>query len=145
MRRAAHALAAALAASALLGGATTWRELGAIHDRWRDVPHADAARAPALRAGVDPRPFEAAAGRLARGDRYFVHTPPGDARVFVDEGTVVRTYAAYALLPAVQVADPADADVVVSYGAAPEDLRLPFSSVERLPGDVEASLARVRR
>jgi hypothetical protein len=52
--------------------------------------------------------------RVGRGDRYAV-VAEGDGQ------HEIRNYAAYRLLPAIQVRDPADADVVIYYDVSPPD------------------------
>jgi hypothetical protein len=62
--------------------------------------------------GYDVRVWEALRRSIRRGDRYAV-VARGEGRF------EVRNYAAYALLPAIQVAEIADADVVVYYETEP--------------------------
>ena len=62
--------------------------------------------------GFDDAVWQSLRRSVGVGDRYAVVTA-GEARF------EVRNYAAYTLLPAVQVSDPAEADVVIHYGVAP--------------------------
>jgi hypothetical protein len=55
---------------------------------------------------------------------------------------IVRSYAAYWLLPAVQVRRLADADAVVSYRSDPRTLGVPLASVVRRG---EGAVAQIRR
>jgi hypothetical protein len=64
--------------------------------------------------GFDDAVWEALRRSVGRGDRYAV-VAAGEARF------EVRNYAAYTLLPAVQVSDPGKADVVIYYGVASSD------------------------
>ena len=116
--RAGHALAMLAAAAALvssLGGAAVavrklddWRTTyGDLEPQLRDDPVA-------LFLGFDDATWEALARMLGEGDRYAV-VAWGERRF------EVRNYAAYRLLPAIQVARPRDADVVVYYATAAPD------------------------
>lgn len=69
--------------------------------------------------------------RLRPKERYYVLPGTGASPVpGVDFGTGVRTFARYALLPAVQVQSPADADAVVGVHADPGKLKLAYSKVD---------------
>jgi hypothetical protein len=59
--------------------------------------------APGDRLGLDPTPFDAFRPKLRRGTRYAVDVPPGRRGPFITEGEVVRAYAAFYFLPAIQV------------------------------------------
>ena len=64
--------------------------------------------------GFDDAVWESLRRSVGRGDRYAV-VAEGETRF------EVRNYAAYTLLPAVQVSDPGDADVVIYYDVASRD------------------------
>jgi hypothetical protein len=132
-------------ASALGGTLEIWPELGSERDRWADAADREISRAAAREAGVSPAVFEFFAVRLRAGDRFYVNTPRGEQLPLTDEGGIVRMYAGYALLPAVQTLDPAGADVVLSYRADPQALEVEVERIERYAGRVEASVARVVR
>jgi hypothetical protein len=94
---------AALAASALL---SAYHVRGHVHDAVaRDSKLTSAARLHAAgdRLGFDPAPFDAFRARLARKERYAVDVPPGAKGPFITRGAVVRAYAAFYFLPAIQV------------------------------------------
>jgi hypothetical protein len=55
------------------------------------------------RLHLDPAPFDVFATRLAPRSRYAVEVPPGEQGPFITRGAVVRAYAAFYLLPAIQV------------------------------------------
>jgi hypothetical protein len=109
--------ALAALASALVGGWFTVRTLddwrttyGQLEPELRDDPVA-------LFLGFDDATWEALARVVGEADRYAV-VATGERRF------EVRNYAAYRLLPAIQVARPRDADVVVYYATAgPGDCR----------------------
>lgn len=55
------------------------------------------------RLHLDPRPFDAFHTRLRPDARYAVDVPPGARGPFITRGAVVRAYAAFYFLPALQV------------------------------------------
>jgi hypothetical protein len=71
-----------------------------------------------------------AQARLKPRDRYFVIARKGSLFAGVSYPTAVRTFARYALLPAVQVQDPRAADFVIGVGADPGKLPLTYSKVD---------------
>lgn len=94
---------AALAGSALL---SAYHVRGHVHDAVaRDSKLTTAARLHAAgdRLGFDPAPFDAFRARLRPKERYAVDVPPGAKGPFITRGAVVRAYAAFYFLPAIQV------------------------------------------
>jgi hypothetical protein len=94
---------AALAASALL---SAYHVRGHVHDAVaRDSKLTAAVRLHAAgdRLGFDPAPFDAFRARLEPKERYAVDVPPGAKGPFITRGAVVRAYAAFYFLPAIQV------------------------------------------
>jgi hypothetical protein len=85
-----------------------------------------------------------AEARLHPRDRYYVLAPEGSLFAGVSYPTAVRTFARYALLPAVQVQDPHQADYVIGVGADPGTLGLKYSKVDwdRNAGMAVAKVAR---
>lgn len=85
-----------------------------------------------------------AQARLRPKDRYYVLAREGSLFAGVNYPTAVRTFARYALLPAIQVQDPRAADFVIGVGAGPGKLGLKYSKVEWDPngGFVVAKVAR---
>ena len=55
------------------------------------------------RLHLDMAKFDAFKARLHAGARYSVDVPPGEPGPFISEGAVVRAFAAYYFLPAIQV------------------------------------------
>jgi hypothetical protein len=55
------------------------------------------------RLGLDPVPFDAFRAGLRPRERYSVDVPPGSNGPFITRGEVVRAYAAFFFLPAIQV------------------------------------------
>jgi hypothetical protein len=84
-------------------------------------------------------------GRVHAKERYFLLPRAGSAPFAgVDYGTAVRTFARYALLPAVQVQDVHSADVIVGVGADPKRLGLTYAKVDWDPTGAVV-VARVKR
>ena len=54
------------------------------------------------RLHLDPTPFDAFLARLGPRTRYAVDVPPGARGPFITRGAVVRAYAAFYFLPAIQ-------------------------------------------
>jgi hypothetical protein len=55
------------------------------------------------RLHFDPAPFDAFRARLRARERYSVDVPPGQRGPFITRGEIVRAYAAFFFLPAIQV------------------------------------------
>ena len=55
------------------------------------------------RLRLDPSPFDSFGARLSARERYAVDVPPGEQGPFIARGAVVRAYAAFYFLPAIQV------------------------------------------
>jgi hypothetical protein len=55
------------------------------------------------RLHLDPVPFDAFLARLEAHSRYAVDVPAGERGPFITRGEVVRAYAAFYFLPAIQV------------------------------------------
>ena len=82
--------------------------------------------------------------RLHAKERYYVIARDAFYAPGVSYATAVRTFTRYALLPAVQVQDPHQADAVVGVGADPGKVGLTYSKVDWDPtGSVV--VARVKR
>jgi hypothetical protein len=55
------------------------------------------------RLRLDPSPFDSFRARLSARERYAIDVPPGERGPFITRGAVVRAYAAFYFLPAIQV------------------------------------------
>lgn len=82
--------------------------------------------------------------RLHAKERYFVVARDAFYAPGVSYATAVRTFTRYALLPAVQVQDPQDADAVVGVGADPGTVGLTYSKVDWDPNGTVV-VAQVKR
>jgi len=96
-------LAAALAASVLLSAYHVRGHVDGAVSRDSRLTPAERRHAAGDRLGFDPAPFDLFAGRLHARDRYAVDVPPGAKGPFITRGAVVRAYAAFFFLPAIQV------------------------------------------
>lgn len=100
---AAAVVVAALVASAVIGALE-------VLPRVEDGIATDARLTPSQRAHaagdrlrLDPRPFDVFRRTLQPRERYAVDVPPGPLGPFITRGEVVRAYAAFYFLPAIQV------------------------------------------
>lgn len=126
-----------------IGGSRILPQLRSIHEQYAPVSAYDAARTASGWWGFDARAFDFYRAHLRRQDRYFVQTPAGSPWGTIDQGTAVRQYAAFWLVPAVQVEEPSQANVVLSYGADPSALGVKFASVAHISGRLDIAVARL--
>jgi hypothetical protein len=57
------------------------------------------------RLDLDAEAFDAFAAQLSARERYAVDVPPGQQGPFITRGAIVRAYAAFYFLPAIQARD----------------------------------------
>jgi hypothetical protein len=100
---AAVVLVAALAASVLLSGHEVRRHVGEAVARGSKLTPAQRRHAAGNRLGLEQAPFDAFRTELRPRERYAVDVPPGAKGPFITRGAVVRGYAAFYFLPAIQV------------------------------------------
>lgn len=109
----------------------TWRLMRNEHDRFAGYTREQ--RDQAFGAML-PLPMDIFAWyrlSLRPGDKYYLQVPPGAFGEFIDKPTAVRTVGRLYLLPAIQVANLRDANVVVSFDADPGTLHLRYSDQVR--------------
>jgi hypothetical protein len=94
---------AALVASVLLSGNDVRRHLAHSVAGDSHLTEAQRRHAAGDRLGFDPAPFDAFRAGLRPRERYAVDVPPGSKGPFITRGAVVRAYAAFYFLPAIQV------------------------------------------
>jgi hypothetical protein len=94
---------AALVGSALLSGSDVRRHVAHSVARDSHLTQSERRHAAGDRLGFDPAPFDAFRTGLRPGEHYAVDVPPGSKGPFITRGAVVRAYAAYYFLPAIQV------------------------------------------
>lgn len=96
-------LVAGLAASVFLSAYHVRGQVDRVVSRDSKLTGAERRHAAGDRLGFDPAPFDAFAARLRPRERYAVYVPPGSKGPFISRGAVVRAYAAFFFLPAIQV------------------------------------------
>jgi hypothetical protein len=97
-------VAAALAASIVVGGIEVLPRVERSITRDSKLSDAQRRHAAGDRLHLDPAPFDAFLAKLRPGARYAVDVPPGERGPFITRGAVVRAYAAFYFLPAIQAA-----------------------------------------
>ena len=75
--------------------------------------------------------FDFYRSHLRRGDRYWVQVEASPFSTFADKATIVRGVGRMALLPAVEVERPQDADVILSWDSDPGLLPYRYSEQYR--------------
>jgi hypothetical protein len=94
---------AALSASGLVGGNEVRHHVAQSVARDSKLTPVERRHAAGNRLGFDAEPFDAFRVRLKPRERYAVDVPPGAKGPFITRGAVVRAYAAFYFLPAIQV------------------------------------------
>jgi hypothetical protein len=100
---AAAVFVAALVASALIGGNEVRHHVAQSAARDSKLTSAERRHAAGDRLGFDAAAFDAFRAQLQPRERYAVDVPPGAKGPFITRGAVVRAYAAFYFLPAIQV------------------------------------------
>jgi hypothetical protein len=100
---AACVLVAALAASVLLSGNAVRHHVAQAVAHDSKLTPAERRHAAGDRLHLDPAPFDAFRSELQPRERYAVDVPPGAKGPFITRGAVVRAFAAFYFLPAIQV------------------------------------------
>jgi hypothetical protein len=125
VRRALAAAAIAIAlASAAVGAAKLWPDLSGARARDAGLSKAQAARAIWRESPLPPALYDFWRSRLRRGDRYYVAARQ-ESEQSLEKPNIVRAYAAYWLLPAIQVRHPRRANVVLTFRVDPGRFRRP--------------------
>jgi hypothetical protein len=97
------ALVAALAASIAIGAVEVLPRVEDTIARDSKLSDVERLRAAGDRLNLRPEPFDAFRAKLHPRERYAVDVPPGPGGPFITRGEVVRAYAAFFFLPAIQV------------------------------------------
>ena len=131
VRLALAALLAAMAlASTLRSYPESWRFLQREHAQFSGYTPQDRLEAAAYANGIPIDAFNFFRSHLRRDDLFFVSAPasasftPG-----VDRSATLQTFGRYYLLPAIAVATPSQATVVLSVGQDPKALGIPLAEV----------------
>jgi hypothetical protein len=96
-------LVGALAASVVLSAKEVRRHVDQSVARDSKLMPAERRHAAGDRLHLDPAPFDAFRAELRPRELYAVDVPPGARGPFITRGAVVRAYAAFYFLPAIQV------------------------------------------
>ena len=128
------ALAGLLAATALASSLWTypasWQFLRREHAQFDGYTAQDRLEAAAYANGIPIDAFNFFRSHLRRGDLYFVNAPASASSTpGVDRSATLQTFGRYYLLPAIAVATPAQASVILSVGTDPKTLGIPFAAV----------------
>jgi hypothetical protein len=99
----AAALVAGLVASAIVGAVEVLPRVEDGIARDAKLTASERAHAAGDRLRLDPRPFDVFRRTLTPRERYAIDVPPGPRGPFITRGEVVRAYAAFYFLPAIQV------------------------------------------
>jgi hypothetical protein len=100
---AAAVFVAALAASALISANEVRHHVAESVARDSKLTSTERRHAAADRLALDAEAFDAFRVQLHPRERYAVDVPPGAKGAFITRGAVVRAYAAFYFLPAIQV------------------------------------------
>ena len=100
---AAAVFVAALAASVLIGANEVRHDVAQSVARDSKLTPAERRHAAGNRLGFNTAAFDAFRVTLQPRERYAVDVPPGAKGPFITRGAVVRAYAAFYFLPAIQV------------------------------------------
>lgn len=119
------------ALSGVLHVGEDWRRLGDGRARDAALSTSERTHAPIDALPLPSNVFDFYRDRLHHGDRYYLQVLESGFGPFADLPTVVATVARFYLLPAVQVATLAEADVVLSWEADPGLLGVRFSEQNR--------------
>jgi hypothetical protein len=92
-----------LVASAAVGAVEVLPRVEDAIARDSKLTAAERKNAAGNRLGLDPAPFDRFRAGLRARERYAVDVPAGAKGPFITRGEVVRAYAAYFFLPAIQV------------------------------------------
>lgn len=103
MKVVAAAVVIGLVASAIVGAIEVLPRVEDGIARDSKLTASERAHAAGDRLRLDPQPFDVFRRTLLPRERYAVDVPPGPRGPFITRGEVVRAYAAFYFLPAIQV------------------------------------------
>jgi hypothetical protein len=122
----------------------TWRWLSGQRTQFAALSPQERAQEPGTAQLLPVDAFDFFRSMLRKGDRYYLAVTSGTFTAGVDRATAGRIFGRFYLLPAVQVAAPASADVVLTVGIDPHSLGVPLGPVAKFRGG-NYFVARVRR
>jgi len=109
----------------------TWDWLSGQRSQFESLSDVERMQEPGTSQLLPVDAFDFFRSQVGDGDRYFVAVRRGGFTTGVDRATAARIFSRYYLLPAIQVAEPADADVVLTVGVDPHTLGVPLGRVEK--------------
>jgi hypothetical protein len=112
----------------------TWNWLSGQRAQFVHFSAAERRQEPGVAQLLPVDAFEFFRSHLRKGDRYVVVAEPKNFQTGVDAAQATRVFSRYFLLPAIQVADPADADFVISVGLDPHSAGVPLARVWKFGG-----------
>jgi hypothetical protein len=122
----------------------TWRWLSDQHAQFERLSPQERAQEPGTAQLLPVEAFDFFRSKLGKGDRYYLAVRHGKFTAGVDRATAGRIFGRFYLLPAIQVAEPANADAVLTIGIDPRSLGVPLGPIAKF-ADGEYFEARVRR
>lgn len=125
-------------AAALVSGAkdyrATWDWLSGQRSQFAHFSATEQRQEPGVAQLLPVDAFEFFRSHLRKGDTYVVVARPKNFQTGVDAAQATRIFSRYYLLPAIQVADPAKADFVISVGLDPHTAGVPLARVWKFGG-----------
>lgn len=112
----------------------TWNWLSGQHRQFAGMSAQARAQEPGTAQLLPVDAFDFFRARVHRGDRYFLAVEAGAFATGVSREQAGRIFGRFYLLPAVQVADPQHADVVLTVGIDPRTLGVPLGTVQKFGG-----------
>jgi hypothetical protein len=105
-------------ASAAVGAAKLWPQLSRARSREVGLSKAQAARAIWRESPLAPALYDFWRSQVQRGDRFYLAAKPESAQS-LEKPLIVRSYAAYWLLPAIEVRAARQANVILTFRVDP--------------------------
>jgi hypothetical protein len=112
----------------------TWNWLSGQRSQFEHLSARERAEEPGTAQLLPVDAFDFFRSKLRDGDRYYIAAKPGGFETGVDRATASRIFARYYLLPAIQVDQPAEADIVFTVGVDPKSLGVPLARVQKFAG-----------
>jgi hypothetical protein len=121
----------------------TWDWLSGQRSQFEGLSATERAQEPGTAQLLPVEAFDFFRSQLRSGERYYLAASHGTFTAGVDRATAARIFGRFYLLPAVQVDEPAKADVVLTVGVDPHTLGVPLGEISKFSGG-EYYAARVR-
>jgi len=131
---AALAVLAVALASGLKELPGTWRWLSGQRSQFEHFTAQEREQEPGTAQLLPVDAFDFFRTKLREGERYYLAVTPGNFTTGVDRAQAARIFGRFYLLPAVQVASPQKAQVVLTVGIDPRSLGVPVGPVEKFSG-----------